>query len=129
MPNKKCSVCDKTAYPLESVEAGGKTWHKLCFKCSQCKITLNVASFKAHEGGVFCSGCVPRATHTQVTDSVATRAALSTYNTLLQALSLSITTTTTIPSSITALTIRPTRSHRRPQEEGRRPPAGPEGHW
>jgi hypothetical protein len=89
MPNKKCAVCNKTAYPLESVEAGGKTWHKLCFKCSVCKITLNVTSFKAHDGGVFCGGCVPKATHTQVTDSVLTRAALSmSHNNRIQPLRL-----------------------------------------
>ena len=31
----KCGVCGKTAYPLESVVALEKTYHKGCFKCMQ----------------------------------------------------------------------------------------------
>merc|ERR1712000_352221 len=77
MPSKKCAVCGKTAYPLESQEAGGNTYHKLCFKCTGCRCTLNVATFKAHDGKVYCKVCCPKATHTQVADSVATRTALN----------------------------------------------------
>ena len=77
MPNKKCIKCGKTAYPLESIEAAGNTWHKFCFKCKGCGITLNVTSFKAHEGDVYCKNCTPKATATQVADSLLTRQALS----------------------------------------------------
>jgi len=77
MANSKCAICNKTASPLESVNAGGKAYHKLCFKCAGCKCTLNVATFKAHDGGVFCKVCCPKATHTAVADSVATRQALN----------------------------------------------------
>merc|ERR1712010_179873 len=77
MPSKKCAVCGKTAYPLESQEAGGNTYHKLCFKCTGCRCTLNVSTFKAHDGKVYCKVCCPKATHTQVADSVATRTALN----------------------------------------------------
>jgi cysteine/glycine-rich protein len=30
----KCDICAKTAYPLESVNAIEKTYHKTCFKCT-----------------------------------------------------------------------------------------------
>ena len=33
MPESKCDVCGKTAYPLESVNAIEKIYHKGCFKC------------------------------------------------------------------------------------------------
>ena len=60
MAATKCAVCSKTAYPLESVKALDKTYHKICFKCAVCAITLNVKSFKGVDGQVYC------ATHTPV---------------------------------------------------------------
>ena len=30
----KCGSCGKTAYPMESLQASGATFHKLCFKCT-----------------------------------------------------------------------------------------------
>ncbi|CAA6675248.1 unnamed protein product [Spirodela intermedia] len=30
----KCSVCKKTAYPLEKVTVEGEAYHKTCFRCS-----------------------------------------------------------------------------------------------
>merc|ERR1712199_50625 len=77
MPTAKCYVCQKTAYPLESQTAGGNTFHKLCFKCSGCKVTLNVTTFKAHEGAVYCAQCVPKASATAVADDFKVKTALN----------------------------------------------------
>lgn len=34
MSSAKCAICNKTAYPLESLKAIEKTYHKICFKCT-----------------------------------------------------------------------------------------------
>lgn len=75
MPAAKCAICGKTAYPLESINAADKVYHKACFKCASCRITLNVNSFLAHDGKVYCKLHVPKASATAVTDTVALRQA------------------------------------------------------
>src|SRR3989338_1374529 len=60
MAATKCAVCSKTAYPLESIKALEKTYHKICFKCAVCAMTLNAKTFKGVDGQVYC------ATHTPV---------------------------------------------------------------
>jgi len=52
--NPKCPACSKTVYPMEKIDGAGKTWHKGCFKCSRCKCILNLKTFKAFEGKVWC---------------------------------------------------------------------------
>merc|ERR1711907_880786 len=77
MPTPKCYVCGKTAYPLESYSAAGNSFHKLCFRCKGCNVTLNVGSFKAFEGSVYCSKCVPKPSATQVADDFKVKTALN----------------------------------------------------
>eukprot|EP00013_Stygamoeba_regulata_P019870 CAMPEP_0177660164 /NCGR_PEP_ID=MMETSP0447-20121125/17863_1 /TAXON_ID=0 /ORGANISM="Stygamoeba regulata, Strain BSH-02190019" /LENGTH=215 /DNA_ID=CAMNT_0019165149 /DNA_START=27 /DNA_END=674 /DNA_ORIENTATION=+ len=69
----KCGACGKTAYPLESLQAGNSTYHKLCFKCEVCKSTLNVKNYKAREGHIYCHTHLPQEKATQVADSVLTK--------------------------------------------------------
>eukprot|EP01105_Mastigella_eilhardi_P007670 TRINITY_DN1925_c0_g1_i2.p1 TRINITY_DN1925_c0_g1~~TRINITY_DN1925_c0_g1_i2.p1 ORF type:complete len:191 (+),score=68.84 TRINITY_DN1925_c0_g1_i2:82-654(+) len=71
MPAAKCAICGKTAYPLESFNAIEKTYHKACFKCDVCKLTLNLTNYKGLEGKIFCKLHVPQAKATAVIDSVA----------------------------------------------------------
>lgn len=73
----KCAICDKTAYPLESISAVDKVYHKACFKCDVCKKTLNISSYCGYEGKVYCQLHVPKALATSVTDAVAMRQARS----------------------------------------------------
>jgi len=75
--NKKCASCGLTAYPLESIVALDSSYHKSCFKCSVCKTTLNVKNFKGLEGKLYCAVHTPKATATQVADSVAMKTALN----------------------------------------------------
>ena len=51
---EKCSVCEKTVYPLEKIEADGKKYHKTCFKCEQCKKTLSLGTYAALQGKFYC---------------------------------------------------------------------------
>merc|ERR1711974_74358 len=77
MPSNKCYVCGKTAYPLESYSAADNTFHKLCFRCKECNVTLNVGTFKAFEGSVYCSKCVPKPSATAVADDFKVKTATS----------------------------------------------------
>ena len=75
----KCGACGKSVYPTEKVDAVSKAWHKACFKCQDesCHITLNLNTFKGHEGKVYCAQHVPKPKATSVADDVATKTALS----------------------------------------------------
>ena len=43
----------------------------------ECKVTLNVGTFKANGGAVYCAQCVPKATATAVADDFKVKSALS----------------------------------------------------
>ena len=75
MPAAKCAICGKTAYPLESVTAIEKTYHKSCFKCSVCRLQLTLTNFVGEDGKVYCKKHAPVAKATAVTDTVAMRQA------------------------------------------------------
>ncbi|GAA0185965.1 actin or actin-binding cytoskeletal protein [Lithospermum erythrorhizon] len=51
---EKCSVCNKTVYPLEKITVEGLFFHKQCFKCAHggCKVTPS--SYAALDGIVYC---------------------------------------------------------------------------
>jgi hypothetical protein len=70
--NPKCAACDKTVYPIESISAIDKVWHKGCFRCESegCNLTLTLKTFTAVGGQVFCAKHVPKTKPTQVTDSM-----------------------------------------------------------
>jgi len=73
----QCAICNKTAYPLESVKALDKTYHKGCFKCDVCKMTLNLKNFKGLEGKIYCNTHTPVARSSASGDSVAVKTALN----------------------------------------------------
>eukprot|EP01104_Vermistella_antarctica_P009914 TRINITY_DN2604_c0_g1_i2.p1 TRINITY_DN2604_c0_g1~~TRINITY_DN2604_c0_g1_i2.p1 ORF type:complete len:208 (-),score=49.81 TRINITY_DN2604_c0_g1_i2:245-868(-) len=75
MPNPKCHVCAKTAYPLESVNVGELVFHKGCFRCEECKCTLNLKNFKRRGEKVYCSTHTPTEAFTAVADSVLSQSA------------------------------------------------------
>eukprot|EP00005_Dracoamoeba_jomungandri_P003167 CAMPEP_0174250672 /NCGR_PEP_ID=MMETSP0439-20130205/775_1 /TAXON_ID=0 /ORGANISM="Stereomyxa ramosa, Strain Chinc5" /LENGTH=163 /DNA_ID=CAMNT_0015330803 /DNA_START=31 /DNA_END=522 /DNA_ORIENTATION=- len=52
--NPKCPRCNKTVYPVEAIKGANKTWHKGCFRCLSCQCTLNLKTFKAHQGEIYC---------------------------------------------------------------------------
>jgi hypothetical protein len=51
---EKCVTCGKSVYAAERMEAGGRIYHKLCFKCSVCKMTLNLNNYAQSDGVLYC---------------------------------------------------------------------------
>nr|BAK02246.1 predicted protein [Hordeum vulgare subsp. vulgare] len=77
MSNPKCAICNKTAYPLESVTALDKAYHKGCFKCAVCNTILNLKNFKGVDGKIYCATHTPKPASTAVADSLAVKQALN----------------------------------------------------
>eukprot|EP00455_Lapot_gusevi_P006342 TRINITY_DN1271_c0_g1_i4.p1 TRINITY_DN1271_c0_g1~~TRINITY_DN1271_c0_g1_i4.p1 ORF type:complete len:102 (+),score=27.72 TRINITY_DN1271_c0_g1_i4:80-385(+) len=68
----KCGRCGRTVYQVELIEGADKKWHKACFKCADesCGLTLNLKTFRAHQGEIFCARHVPMPSVTPVADSL-----------------------------------------------------------
>jgi len=60
MSDTKCAICNRIAYPLESLTFFDKVYHKSCFRCSVCKQPLNSRNFKEYEGKIYCFTHTPR---------------------------------------------------------------------
>ncbi|CAN7983092.1 unnamed protein product [Ixodes hexagonus] len=69
MSSKKCSRCEKTVYPLEELKCLDKIWHKGCFKCQECGMTLNMKTYKGFNKLPYCNAHCPQAKHTTVADT------------------------------------------------------------
>ncbi|XP_037516566.1 LIM and SH3 domain protein Lasp isoform X2 [Rhipicephalus sanguineus] len=69
MSSKKCARCEKTVYPLEELKCLDKIWHKGCFKCQECSMTLNMKTYKGFNKLPYCSAHCPQAKHTTVADT------------------------------------------------------------
>jgi len=52
---EKCDTCGKSVYAAERMEAGGRIFHKLCFRCSVCKNSLKLNNYKQAEGMLYCN--------------------------------------------------------------------------
>ncbi|GAM18812.1 hypothetical protein SAMD00019534_019870 [Acytostelium subglobosum LB1] len=56
--SEKCTACEKTVYATEKIvvedKEDKKTFHKLCLKCSHCKITLSLGNYASLNGVMFC---------------------------------------------------------------------------
>jgi len=75
MATAKCAVCGKTAYPLESLTAIEKTYHKICFKCDVCGGSLNLKNYKGVAGKVYCFTHTPVDRASTGSDSVTAKVA------------------------------------------------------
>ena len=69
MSSKICSRCEKTVYPLEELKCLDKLWHKQCFKCQECGMTLNMKTYKGYNKQPYCNAHCPQAKHTAVADT------------------------------------------------------------
>ncbi len=67
--NKTCAKCDKTVYPVEELKCLEKIWHKTCFKCQVCGMTLSMKNYKGFEKLPYCGAHVPKAKATVVADT------------------------------------------------------------
>lgn len=52
----KCGGCN-TPVTQKPLQALGKQWHPACFKCVDCKKTLNPDKFKDNTGKPYCDDC------------------------------------------------------------------------
>jgi len=52
-----CPRCDKNVYFAEEKQALGKSWHKLCFVCANCRKMLDSGRVTEHDGEMFCGAC------------------------------------------------------------------------
>ncbi|XP_055086281.1 nebulette isoform X7 [Periophthalmus magnuspinnatus] len=67
--NPPCARCGKTVYPTEKVNCLDKNWHKGCFHCEVCKMTLNMKNYKGYDKKPYCSAHYPKTSFTIVTDT------------------------------------------------------------
>lgn len=66
---KRCAKCDKTVYPAEELKCLEKTWHKMCFKCTECNMTLNMKNYKGYDKMPYCNAHYPQLKATVVADT------------------------------------------------------------
>uniref|UniRef100_A0A3Q4GS05 LIM zinc-binding domain-containing protein n=1 Tax=Neolamprologus brichardi TaxID=32507 RepID=A0A3Q4GS05_NEOBR len=55
--NPPCARCGKIVYPTEKVSCLDKNWHKGCFHCEVCKMTLNMKNYKGYDKKPYCNAC------------------------------------------------------------------------
>ncbi|RCN40001.1 LIM domain protein [Ancylostoma caninum] len=71
MSARKCAreECGKTVYPLEELKCLDKVWHKQCFKCTVCGMTLNMKNYKGYDKMPYCEPHYPKTVASVVTDT------------------------------------------------------------
>ncbi|KAJ1370107.1 hypothetical protein KIN20_031760 [Parelaphostrongylus tenuis] len=71
MSAKKCAreECGKTVYPIEELKCLDKVWHKQCFKCTVCGMTLNMKNYKGYDKMPYCEPHYPKTVASVVTDT------------------------------------------------------------
>uniref|UniRef100_A0A8P4GIK3 LIM and SH3 domain protein 1 n=1 Tax=Dicentrarchus labrax TaxID=13489 RepID=A0A8P4GIK3_DICLA len=67
--NPLCSRCNLVVYPTEKVNCLDKYWHKGCFSCEVCKMTLNMKNYKGFEKRPYCNAHYPKTNFTCVADT------------------------------------------------------------
>ncbi|KAM4606471.1 LIM zinc-binding domain-containing Nebulette-like isoform 2-T2 [Polymixia lowei] len=67
--NPQCARCGKVVYPTEKVNCLDKNWHKGCFHCEVCKMTLNMKNYKGYDKKPYCNAHYPKTSFTIVADT------------------------------------------------------------
>ncbi|XP_068434805.1 LIM and SH3 domain protein 1 [Clinocottus analis] len=67
--NPLCDRCGKVVYPTEKVNCLDKYWHKGCFSCEVCKMTLNMKNYKGKDKKPYCNAHYPKTSFTSVADT------------------------------------------------------------
>ncbi|TNN13349.1 Cysteine and glycine-rich protein isoform 2 [Schistosoma japonicum] len=55
--SNRCANCPDIVYANERIDAVGKVFHRLCFKCTDCQRLLDRGSACDHNREVFCQNC------------------------------------------------------------------------
>lgn len=67
--NAKCHRCSKTVYPVEKLNCLDKIWHKGCFNCEVCHMTLSMKTYKGYSKLPYCNTHYPTTKFTAVADT------------------------------------------------------------
>ncbi|XP_011680430.2 LIM and SH3 domain protein Lasp isoform X5 [Strongylocentrotus purpuratus] len=67
--NKTCARCLRTVYPVEEMKCLDKSWHKGCFTCESCGMTLNMKNYKGYDKLPYCHAHYPTTKFTTVADT------------------------------------------------------------
>ncbi|XP_075941832.1 LIM and SH3 domain protein 1 isoform X1 [Anarhichas minor] len=67
--NPLCGRCEQVVYPTEKVNCLDKYWHKGCFSCETCKMTLNMKNYKGFGKKPYCNAHYPKSHFTCVADT------------------------------------------------------------
>uniref|UniRef100_A0A3B5QD96 LIM and SH3 domain protein 1 n=1 Tax=Xiphophorus maculatus TaxID=8083 RepID=A0A3B5QD96_XIPMA len=67
--NPLCGRCNQVVYPTEKVNCLDKYWHKGCFSCEICKMTLNMKNYKGFDKRPYCNAHYPKTNFTCVADT------------------------------------------------------------
>lgn len=67
--SKRCAKCEKPVYPIEELKCLDKIWHKSCFKCENCGMTLNMKNYKGYDKKPYCVAHYPTTKFTAVADT------------------------------------------------------------
>ncbi|XP_015186393.1 PREDICTED: LIM and SH3 domain protein Lasp [Polistes dominula] len=67
--SKTCARCEKTVYPIEELKCLDKIWHKQCFKCQGCGMTLNMRTYKGFNKQPYCEAHIPKAKATTMAET------------------------------------------------------------
>ncbi|XP_069585640.1 nebulette isoform X4 [Ranitomeya imitator] len=67
--NPQCARCGRVVYPTEKVNCLDKYWHKGCFHCEICKMTLNMNNYKGYDKKPYCNAHYPKQSFTTVADT------------------------------------------------------------
>merc|ERR1711991_136138 len=63
----KCPVCEKTCYAAEEIKVSGTSYHKGCFRCSECSLQLSLRNYNQASKGskeLWCDAHLPKASYT-----------------------------------------------------------------
>ncbi|XP_069121560.1 LIM and SH3 domain protein F42H10.3-like isoform X5 [Argopecten irradians] len=71
--SKQCAKCTKTVFPVEELKCLDKVWHKGCFRCQECNMSLNMKNYKGYNKLPYCNAHYPKTTHTVVAETPETR--------------------------------------------------------
>jgi len=67
--NPKCHRCSKTVFPVEKLSCLDKYWHKGCFNCETCHMTLSMKTYKGYQKLPYCNTHYPTTQFTAVADT------------------------------------------------------------
>eukprot|EP00939_MAST-03C_sp_MAST-3C-sp1_P002111 g2111.t1 len=55
-----CVICGDRVYAMEKMEAIGKIYHEMCFKCTTCKKRLTLITYSTWKDEPYCKPCFGR---------------------------------------------------------------------